>query len=372
MSGDTKIQVAFRVDASIEIGAGHVMRCLTLADALRKSDARCYFICRELDGNLIELIQQHDYEVQVLPDVGVNDAYGAATDIYARWLGVQWQVDAEGTINALMFIGIPNWLVVDHYALDKKWEGMIRSYCKGILVIDDLANRCHEADILLDQTLGRVPADYIGLIRPECDLFCGIENVLLRPEFDEWREYSLARRSYAQLKRILVSLGGVDKDNISSDVLLAINAIKFTYDMEVCLILGKSSRWITEVRELVENLSFKVDLRVAANNMAELLANCDLAIGAAGTSAWERCYLGVPTLMLVLADNQREIGANLDAAGAAQLLKGGTGLNNELIMAIKDIMANPGCLLDMSQKAAALIPCSGAGKIASLMVERQI
>jgi UDP-2,4-diacetamido-2,4,6-trideoxy-beta-L-altropyranose hydrolase len=236
------------------------------------------------------------------------------------------------------------------------------------LVLDDLANRRHDADILLDQTFGRQQADYRSLVNAGCELRCGVENVLLRPEFDDWRPRSLARRtSSPALKSILVSLGGVDKDNLSREVLLALDRCGFLPDAEICLVLGESSPWGAEMRQLVETLMLRVELKVAVGNMAELLAGCDLAVGAAGTSAWERCCLGVPTLMLVLADNQREIATRLSSTGAAQLLPSGPALQKQLIEAVQGFRAEPDRLLGMSEKAAALVPCSGASGLARAM-----
>jgi UDP-2,4-diacetamido-2,4,6-trideoxy-beta-L-altropyranose hydrolase len=255
--------------------------------------------------------------------------------------------------------------VVDHYALDERWEREVRFCCRKLLVIDDFPNRRHHAQILIDQTLGRRPTDYQGLLNSECELRCGVENVLLRPEFEDWRELSLRRRrSLAPLKRILISLGGVDKGNVSREILLALTQSGLPADVTLCLVLGESSLWVTETKQMVARLQTKVELKIAVTNMAELLAGCDLAIGAAGTSAWERCYLGVPAIMLVLADNQSEIAARLSSAGAARLLSLGSDLPTRLAEIVQHFVADPGSLRRMSESAAALVPKSGAGRLA--------
>ena len=366
------MQVVFRVDASLETGAGHVMRCLTLADALRADGAPSCFVSREHPGNLIALVRQHGYEVLPLPAVTMASYHAVDSEPYARWLGLPWQEDAVQTLAEMTARGTPEWLVVDHYALDERWECAVRAGCRNLLVIDDLANRRHDADILLDQTFGRQQADYQGLLNPGCELRCGVENVLLRPEFDDWRARSLARRSSPVLKRILVSLGGVDKDNTSREILLALDRCGLPSDVEICLVLGESSPWVSEMRQLAGQLKTKVELKVAVANMAELLAGCDLAIGAAGTSAWERCCLGVPTLMLVLSDNQQEIAARLSSTGAAELLPPESDLPAGLAAAVQRFLADPGCLLRMSERAAALVPCSGAGRLARVMTGARV
>jgi UDP-2,4-diacetamido-2,4,6-trideoxy-beta-L-altropyranose hydrolase len=359
------MHVAFRVDASHQIGAGHVMRCLTLADALRATGAICRFVSREHVGNLNALVQARGYDVISLPALSLMTSDDAQP--YAKWLGATWQDDVEQTLVAIRVYTRPHWVVVDHYALDEKWENAIKGDCERILVIDDLASRPHSADIVIDQTFGRKPEDYRALVPQNCEIRCGIEHVLLRPEFDEWRPASLARRTSGTLKKILVSLGGVDKDDISRQILLALDQCGLPTDIEVCVVLGQSSPWIAEMRQLIKTLHYKVELKVAVNNMAELLAGCDLAIGAAGTSAWERCSLGVPTIMLVLADNQREIAARLSATGAAQLVMLGPDLQRELIAAIQGVITTPSALQRMSALAAALVPCSGATLLARHM-----
>lgn len=362
------MQVVFRVDASLESGAGHVVRCLTLADVLRKNGAICRFVCRTHPGNLIALIRQRGYEVLTLPCSAGHPPPGPSASLYDGWLGVGWQEDASQTIAALAPLGAQDWLVVDHYALDESWERSTHVCYRKMLVIDDLANRRHVADIVLDQTFGRDARDYQHLAAPGCELRCGVEHVLLRPEFDQWRQFSLVRRNPPGLRRIVISLGGIDKDNLSREVLLALDRSELLSKVEVCVVLGESSPWVDEMSQVVKSLSSNVELRVGIGNMAELLAGCDLAVGAAGSSAWERCCLGVPALMLVLADNQREIAVRLSAAGAAQLLMPGPGLQGQLVDAVTALQSDSGRLLTMSQKAAALVPRSGTSRLARDMV----
>jgi UDP-2,4-diacetamido-2,4,6-trideoxy-beta-L-altropyranose hydrolase len=340
------------------------MRCLTLADALRAGGAICRFVCRAYPGNLIALVRQQGFEVLPLPTVPIVQVDGGDETSYAQWLGLPQRQDAEQTLAALAGHAAPEWLVVDHYALDECWERAVRTGCSKLLVIDDLANRCHDADILLDQTFGRQQSDYRGLINTDCELRCGVENVLLRPEFEDWRERSLTRRVSPSLKRILVSLGGVDKGNISNEVLIALDRCRFSSDVEVCLVLGESSPWVAKMQQLVLRLGVRVELKVAVGNMAELLASSDLVVGAAGTSAWERCCLGVPTLMVVLADNQREIASRLSARGAVLPLASGAGLQEQLIEYVQSLQAEPSRLLGMAEMAAATVPSSGTRRLA--------
>ncbi|WP_126444191.1 UDP-2,4-diacetamido-2,4,6-trideoxy-beta-L-altropyranose hydrolase [Sulfuricystis multivorans] len=327
------VKVLFRADASFEIGTGHVMRCLTLAEALRERGARCRFVCRAHPGNLIDTIRQKGFEVHALPYCA--DWRPAKTQpAHAAWLGADWAVDAEETklgaggnesvppgADSLRRVGAggtaPDWLIVDHYGIDARWERAMRPYVRQIFVIDDLADRAHECDALLDQNLGRQDSDYADLIPPQARIFIGPRHALVRKEFAQWREYSLKRREHPQLKRLLVSLGGVDKDNVTARVLGVLSTCTLPPDLEITVVLGKNAPWIDAVKAQAERMPRPTKVLVDVENMAELLAQSDLAIGAAGSSAWERCCLGVPTLQMVLAQNQETAHAALVAAGAA-------------------------------------------------------
>jgi len=146
------MRIAFRTDASSQIGTGHAMRCLTLADALREQDAECQFVCREHEGHLMGYIRSRGHDTHALPRTRPSSSF--ESDLaHASWLGVDWQTDAAQTRQALGNAAL-DWLIVDHYALDRPWESALRSSCKRIMVIDDLADRQHDCDLLLDQNYG--------------------------------------------------------------------------------------------------------------------------------------------------------------------------------------------------------------------------
>lgn len=314
------MKIVFRVDASIQMGTGHVMRCVTLADALKSQGAECYFICREHPGNLIGLITQRGYYVDVLPYRDLSqerELQNYTADLaHAAWLGVTQKEDSclcDPILEALK----PGWLIVDHYALDVRWEKALRPYCKKVMVIDDLADREHDCDLLLDQTFGRDLKDYIARVPAFCEIFCGAEYALLRPEFSQWRDYSLKRRENSQLKHLLINLGGVDKDNITTQILIALKQCSLPSELKITVVMGGTAPWIKEVCQQAKDMPWLTDVVVGVNNMAELMAKSDLAIGAAGSTSWERCCLGLPSIMVVLADNQNLIAKDLHNWGAA-------------------------------------------------------
>lgn len=292
------------------------MRCLTLAEALREQGHDCHFVCREHTGNLIAAIQKRGFPVHGLPQTGGSRGGDAdeAEPAHAAWLGVSWRTDAQETDEFISSLEAA-WLVVDHYALDARWEDRVRAQVGRLLVIDDLADRRHEADLLLDQNLGREAVDYSGLVPDHCQRFIGPRYALLRPEFARLREYSLQRRAEPRLDRLLITMGGVDKDNATGKVLDALRACPLLNDMEIDVVMGSNAPWLEDVRSRAAAMPRPTRVLMDISDMAERMAEADLAIGAAGSTSWERCCLGLPTLMVVLADNQVDLAAALATEG---------------------------------------------------------
>jgi UDP-2,4-diacetamido-2,4,6-trideoxy-beta-L-altropyranose hydrolase len=315
------MQVVFRADASLQIGTGHVMRCLTLADALRERGASCSFVCRLHQGHLLALINQRGHQALALPELQESVQPNHNDTAHAHWLGTDWATDAQDTQQALSAYtgGQPvDWLVVDHYALDACWEEALRPQAHRIMVIDDLADRPHACDLLLDQNLGRNQADYGGLLKGKPTTLIGPQYALLRPEFAALRAYSLARRqANPQLRRLLITMGGVDKDNATGQVLAALQSYNLPADLRVTVVMGPHAPWLSQVQAQAAQMPWHTEVLVGVDNIAQLMAESDLAIGAAGGTAWERCSLGLPSLVWVLAQNQLQGAMALQKAGAA-------------------------------------------------------
>ncbi len=313
------LKVVFRADASLQIGTGHVMRCLTLADALRQKGAQCTFVCRPNVGHLLGLVAQRGHKALALGEQQQN-FNGPADPAHAAWLGTSWADDAEQTMHALLGQTV-DWLVVDHYALDARWEEALRPQAQRIMAIDDLADRPHACDLLLDQNLGRTEADYGGLLKGKTTTLVGPQYALLRPEFAALRAQSLARRqNNPPLRRLLVTMGGVDKDNATGQVLAALQSCSLPADLRVTVVMGPHAPWLAQVQAQVTQMPWPTEVLVGVDNMAQLMAESDLAIGAAGSTSWERCCLGLPTIQVVLAQNQEAIALALGRFGAALML----------------------------------------------------
>ncbi|MCQ4240370.1 UDP-2,4-diacetamido-2,4,6-trideoxy-beta-L-altropyranose hydrolase [Stutzerimonas stutzeri] len=320
------LKICFRADASLQIGTGHVMRCLTLADALVTRGADCQFLCREHQGNLIELIRNKGYIVHVLaartePDaveessLAIKAASGEQGLAHSHWLGATQAEDAEACIPILAALQ-PDWLIVDHYALDACWEQILKRHSRKLMVIDDLVDRLHICDLLLDQTFGRQSEDYRAWVPDHCRLLCGSQYALLRPEFAVLRAYSLERRVTPQLRKLLITMGGVDKDNATGQVLEALRNSPPPAGCRITVVMGATAPWLDDVRNQAQGMPWPTRVLVGVDDMAQLMADSDLAIGAAGSTSWELCCLGVPSLLICTAANQRTVIAALASASA--------------------------------------------------------
>lgn len=353
------VRVAFRADASVQIGTGHVMRCLTLADELTRQGHECRFVCREHEGHLGELITSKGYGLTLLPSCSDNelDTKDSRSDNYARWLGVPWQEDARQTLGALT-PWKPDWLVVDHYALDAEWERALANAVGSIMVIDDLANRPHACGLLLDQNLGRVTSDYDGLLPEDCQRLIGPGYALLRPEFASLRGQSLNRRQQPELKRILISLGGVDRTNVTGQVLDALLESALPVTTELDIIMGAAAPYLDEVRQQAARMPFQAAVNVNVEDMAERMCLADLSIGAAGGTSWERGCLGLPAVLIVLAENQVAGATALAASGAAVKIDDADQLGATLPSALVALF-EPGRLERMSDAAAGITDGDG-------------
>lgn len=358
--------VVFRTDASVQIGTGHVMRCLTLAEALRKGGAECLFLCRPHEGHLIQLIAERGHRVKTLPALSPGWTPKPAPP-HAAWLGVDQAADAADALRALEGERRAAWLVVDHYALDREWQTALRPACERLMVIDDLADRPHDCDLLLDPNIGRDEADYEGLLPDSARMLLGPGYALLRPGFAVHRSASLARRAQPVLRRLLVTLGGVDKDNTTCRVLDALDNAGLPKALEITVVMGPHAPWLGQVRARAETMRRPTRVLVGVSDMARLMTESDLAIGAAGSTAWERCCLGLPTIQLVLAENQRKIAEALERVGAATTVDIAS-LEKKLLALFSDRQAVT-ALLARSQAASTVTNGLGTQGVANILLE---
>ena len=310
------MKITFRVDASTQMGIGHVMRCLSLAQILKQNNASIEFICRKHAGNLIDKIHSSGFnvhELEVLEEFEVDNKLA-----HSHWLGATQKKDADNCIDILKKEKI-DWLIVDHYAIDEDWQRELKPFCEKLMVIDDLADRKHRCDVLLDQTFGRQQENYLGRTPEGCELLLGSEYALLRLEFAKWRAYSLERRSKPEFKQLLINMGGVDVDDFTGQVLDELKTCTLPSDINITVVMGEAAPHVEGVRIKASALPYKTEVKINVDNMAEIMSNSDIFIGASGATTWERCCLGLPTIQIITAYNQELIANNLDRASIVKL-----------------------------------------------------
>lgn len=326
MSGRKAI---FRCDASSTIGSGHVMRCLTLSEYMRERGWDCIFSVSQGTEEAVPMLSKSAF-----PVVGPDGPFPSdRADI----------------------------IVIDSYALSAPDEKKYRSIANKIVVIDDLADRPHDCDMLLDQTYARKPDSYSRLVPPDCIILTGTDYALLRPQFLQERGNALRRRQEmnGKIDRLLVSMGGTDPHNILPVILRGAQDSGLAIDV----MIGSGALYLDELKSVINALrsgGTDISLHLDSNDVAGLMSRADLAIGAGGTTSWERCCLALPTILVVVADNQKTIAKNLADAGAVYNLGWYEDINEEIInAAIIEFINHPEKLIHTSHKAA--VVCSGRG-----------
>ena len=350
------MRVAFRVDASRKIGYGHFMRCLTLADALKPGGAQVRFVCRHLPDGLRALLSPRGHALAVLN--GAAEAPEPEALPHAHFLGTSQQRDATDTLQALSG-AVWDWLVVDHYAIDARWESVLRQAARNVMVIDDIADRTHDCDVLLDQNLyPDMETRYAGKVSDRCRSLLGPRYALLRDDFRQLRERTEPRSGL--VRRIFVFLGGADPENLTER---AIRALRRSGDgFAVDVVVGGENPHRAAIEDTCR--SFGYECHVQTTRMAELMAAADLAIGAGGSASWERCCLGLATLSVAFADNQVRIAAALDSAGACLFLGDQfTATEQRMAEGVRTLVEDRRRLSEISRNAFALVDGRGAERV---------
>lgn len=354
----TATHIAFRTDATSQIGTGHFMRCLTLAETLSKQGAQIRFVSRGLPPHLRGMLATKGMQLALLDDETSTVIDGDLA--HAQWLGTSQAQDAQATISALSDRKW-DWMIVDHYALDARWESALRATAKQIFVIDDIDDRQHDCDVLLDQNFyADMQTRYEGKVPAHCRQLLGPRYALLRDEFSKLREQIKPRAG--AVKKILVFFGGVDADNYTGLAIQALAAIA-NQAVHIDVVIGAQHPYRDQIEQACTKQGYVC--HVQTTRMAQLMAEADLAIGAGGTATWERCCLGLPALSLCVAENQlRQI---LDAAEAGYLYapvrKGD--LVNLIERHTQTLLENPTLLKLISTSGMKAVDGKGATRIAT-------
>jgi len=286
------MKIVFRTDASTAIGSGHVVRCATLAQALKWRGADVLFVCRNEDRNMLGWLESQGLRTLALPADQPRDQLA----------------DAIATRDGLQASGFAatDWLVVDHYGLGEAWERAMRVQGRRMLAIDDLANRSHDTDLLLDQNLvAGYDLRYDDLVAKDTIQLLGPRYAMLQPRYAD--EHRRARRRSGRPSRVLVYFGASDLPNLTEQVVRAILAADETVAID--MVVGAANMRKAQLLALASHPSVTAHLQLPS--LVQLMAQADLAFGAGGATSWERLCLGLPAVVVTLADNQRPIADEL-------------------------------------------------------------
>ena len=297
------MDISIRTDSSHEIGSGHVIRCITLARELTNNGHNCKFICRDLKGNLNSMIA-NEFKIDILPKPFNSSRKNISNYRNEHWAGVDWLTDARQTKSK---INRNDWLICDHYSFDYRWEETLCMKTKKLMVIDDLANRKHCCNLLLDATLGRDFRDYNNLVDENTKLLIGAEYALLRPEFKNLREKSLSIRKNRELENILICIGGMDEQNFIPKIIKSLEKSFNTKIYKVNILISSNSPNLDNIKNCLKNINFPVKLLLDKKNIGEIMVETDLAISAGGLLSYELVTMGVPMIIFPVSEIQRKM-----------------------------------------------------------------
>ncbi len=358
------MRIAIRVDAGLHIGIGHVMRCLSLADNLRTRGHETFFLTRKHQGNIIDVIVGRGHHVLEL-DKTESFAQKSGNLEYVDWLGVKWDIDAEQTMELLSEEGVFDWLIVDHYGIDARWEKQVSTCVDKVMVIDDLANRLHECNIIIDQNLYKdMECRYDDYLPARCKKLMGPEYAMLSSEFSAHRKSSSGRNGI--VRNILVFFGGADKTNETAKVLDALQILALS-DVTYNVVVGMSNPSKDDIKSICEKLD-NANYYCQIDNMMEMMSRADLALGAGGTSTWERCALGLPAIIVAVAFHQERIAESVHQAGAVKYLGNSADIGVERwVTEISSLLDNIDEIKKMSEQGKALVDGRGVERVVDAM-----
>lgn len=344
----TAPRILFFADAGPSVGGGHVMRCLTLARALAERGAECAFVESRAAA---PLLRRFGWPAQtLLAMIGAED------------LGeiVGWGAEFADRFEADI-------VVVDHYRAGAAEETLLRGDHRRIAAIDDLADRLHACDLLVDPGFGRHRADYADLVTERCKLLLGPNHALVRPEFAQARPRAMSRRAkHGPVSRALISLGLTDVAGVTARVVEALGPLIGETRLDV--VLGAAAPSLTRL-EAMAAADRRVRLWVDTGEMASLMADADVAIGAGGSSVWERATVGLPAATVVLADNQRAMIGHMAEAGLTLVVEAGApDFETRLRDAWAELLADREMRWRLAERGTDLCDGLGVGRVAEAVL----
>jgi UDP-2,4-diacetamido-2,4,6-trideoxy-beta-L-altropyranose hydrolase len=344
------MRVVFRVDASGDVGFGHLSRCINLAEVLRSQGNEVLFVCRDDEAKSFRVLENRLFAAVLLPMTAVGEV-------------VSQQEDAQQTIQALQGKK-PEWLIVDTYTLDKDWEQLMRPHATKIAVIEDLSGREHDCDLLIDQNYsGRSAASFEQFVPKTCEFLLGPRFALIGEHFRKLRELKSGPTS--ELKRVFVFCGGSDPQNLTQQVIDEISRSELS-NVAVDVVVGAQNK--TFDREAALKLTSNIEIHDAGVEFARIMSTADLAIGAGGTTSWERMCLGIPSIVVSIAENQNSACEKLGRDGLINYLGAQSFLKPGAIRdAVIEAKTKYASLFDQIERGQILVDGRGCERIADYL-----
>jgi UDP-2,4-diacetamido-2,4,6-trideoxy-beta-L-altropyranose hydrolase len=340
------------------------MRCLSLAGALRQRGVTSVFVCRADDGHLCSVIERESFTVIQLPRAMTADALSDADE------GSLWTIDAQQTADAVRRLGARcDLLIVDHYGLDARWERALRPLTDRVMAIDDLADRAHDCDVLLDQNLvadidrryiGRLPANSITLLGPQ--------YALLQPTYSALHDAAVPREGPVQ--RILVFFSGADRANLTERTVRALLSLDLTH-VHVDVAVAGSTAAADSLTPLVvgrENFTLQRNLP----SLGQLMIEADLAVGGAGATSWERLCVGLPAVVVTLAANQEPVAAELNRRQLIWWIGNTENVDEAMLANIMQQRIAEGCDTDKSRRGRMIVDGRGADRVCDVLLAPKV
>ena len=356
-------KIVFRVDSSRLIGSGHTQRCLALAQTLREKGCDVSFLSRALTGSIHKLPESLGFRTIELPAPQPNIQSDAHDVLHGAWREVDLDQDIVDSRAALESEAI-DCLIVDHYGLWSKWHLAMRDYTTKLMVIDDLGDRLLSCDVLVDHNLGATRQKYHDKVSRNVLTLLGSDFCMIRSDFKRARDKLVTPSS---TKTVLINFGGDDYADYSKLLLDSFLHHELDQDTSIDIVIGKESQKVGMLRAHPATIRFKTRVFGFVDNMAGLLSEADLAVGAAGVSSWERCCLGLPTLLLPVATNQLGIADNLVSAGVAWKFSAPDIQNGIITKHINEVLGGGG-IPAISERAKNLVDGLGCERIAEIIL----
>lgn len=357
--------VYFRTDLSLKIGTGHALRCLALSEALKQKGIETKFIFKDyLDGTRphIEKIFHKPFFLKS----EAKEKRGMINGEY-RWNKTTLIQDAVETKNFLRNKDV-DWLIIDHYSINKEWEKIVKKEVKNILVIDDLADRDHLCDVLLDSNINpSAHLIYKKRVNKSADLLLGSKYALLNSNFSIVRS-CLRKRSFKK-PNILIFFGGID---INDHTIHAVEALSMLQKniTSVDVVVGGAYANKKALKSLCKKHGFK--LHIQTKKMHELMANADMSIGSGGSATWERCCVGLPSLVIAAAENQKDIIYHASRKGLIYAPSSKESISIFLKKHLASFITNEPLLQFMSNNCLEAVDGKGSDRVANLLIGKSL